>query len=160
MALITQAEFARQQGWKQPYIHKLVKKGIIRLVKGKVDTEQALTAIKDNADPSTVLRNPPQPPGLPADDKKQPGITYADARTMREAYRAKMAELEYKEKAGLLTSAEKVKQQAFKSSRIIRDELLSIPERLADLLAAEDSPENVQKLLLTEIEAALNRLCT
>ena len=154
MALISQAEFARRQGFSRAYVTKLINKGIVRLINKKVDSEQAIKAMKETADPAAQMRELDKP------DAASEVVGYAKARTMREAYRAQLAKLEYEEKSGKLTEAAKVKQDAFKSSRIIRDELLSIPERLADLLAAEDSPEKVQKLLLTEIEAALNRLCT
>ena len=54
-----------------------------------------------------------------------------------------MAQLEYEEKSGTLTDTAKVKQDAFKVGRIIRDELLAIPDRMADVLAAEDDSVKV-----------------
>ena len=77
---------------------------------------------------------------------------------MREAFRAKMAKLEYEEKSGTLTEAAKVRQDAFKAGRIIRDELLAIPDRMADVLAAEDDPRKVRELLQEELEAILNAM--
>lgn len=158
MALITQAAFSRQIGVSKPYIHKLVKKGIIRLRNGKVDTEQALAAMKANADPANLLRGETQTEVIPAGGNAVGGVDFVTARTMREAFKAKLAKLEYEEKSGKLTDAARVKNDAFKAGRIIRDELLAIPDRLADVLAEEDDPGTVGKLLQDELEAILNEL--
>ena len=161
MALITQAEFARQQGFSKPYITKLVKKGVITLKDGKIDPKQALQSMANNAAPSTAIREIDSGELFPAPTGKKPGqgISYVDARTMREAFRAKLAKLEYEEKTGKLTDASKVKDDAFKAGRILRDELLGIPDRIADLLSAEDNPLIIKNLLLEELESALNRSC-
>ena len=155
MALISQAEFARQQGFTKGYVTKLIKKGIVKLKNGKVDSVQAQQAMKANADPVTLIRSDQSTDLSPT----QPGaVDFVTARTMREAFKAKMAKLEYEEKSGTLTDAAKVKQDAFKAGRIIRDELLAIPDRMADVLAAEDNPYEVTKLLREEIEQALSAL--
>lgn len=161
MALITQAEFSRQIGVSKPYIHKLVKKGIIRLRDGKVDTEQAQAAMKANADPANVLREDSPPEVIPAAGSAGSaggGVDFITARTMREAFRAKLAKLEYEEKSGKLTDAARVRNDAFKAGRIIRDELLAISDRLADVLAAEDDPATVRKVIFDELELVLNRI--
>lgn len=155
MALMSQAEFARQQGFTRGYVTKLIKKGIIRLSNGKVDSVQAQQAMKANADPVSLIRSDQTTEIAPA----QPGaVDFVTARTMREAFRAKMAKLEYEEKSGTLTDAAKVKQDAFKAGRIIRDELLAIPDRLADVLAAEDDPATVRRIICDELELVLRRL--
>ncbi len=160
MALISQAEFARQQGWSRPYVSKLVKKGVIRLKKGKVDTRQALAAIKSSAEPSTVLRQDQPAEVIPAKpDSTQGAVDFVTARTMREAFRAKLAKLEYEQKAGQLTDADKVRNDAFRTGRMIRSELFAIPARMADVLAAEEDPSKIRSLLTDEIEVILNRLC-
>ncbi len=155
MALMTQAAFARQQGFTRGYVTKLIKKGIIQLKNGKVDSVQAEQAMKANSDPVTLIRSDQSADLSPT----QPGaVDFVTARTMREAFKAKMAKLEYEEKSGTLTDAAKVKQDAFKAGRIIRDELLAIPDRMSDVLAAEDNPYEVTKLLREEIEQALSAL--
>lgn len=155
MALITQAAFARQQGFTRGYVTKLIKKGVIQLKNGKVGSAQAEQAMKANADPVTLIRSDQSSDLAPT----QPGaVDFVTARTMREAFKAKMAKLEYEEKSGTLTDAAKVKQDAFKAGRIIRDELLAIPDRMADVLAAEDDPRKVGELLQEELEAILNAM--
>ena len=57
---VSQSEFARRQGWSRQYVGKLVKSGKITLVNGKIDTEQALSAIKAQSEPATELRAKPR----------------------------------------------------------------------------------------------------
>ncbi len=157
MALVSQAEFARQQGFTRGYVTKLIKKGVIQLKKGKVDSAQAERAMKANADPVTLIRSEENTDLI--SPQGQPGaVDFVTARTMREAFKAKLAKLEYEEKSGTLTDAAKVRQDAFKTGRIIRDELLAIPDRMADVLAAEEDPATVRQIIVDELELVLNRI--
>lgn len=160
MSLLSQSEFAKRQGWSRQYVGKLVKSGKIVLVKGKVDPEQALAAIKAQSEPSTELRAQSQRgtilPASPTDSRQ--AVDFVTARTMREAFKAKMAKMEYEEKAGKLTDASKVREEAFRAGRIVRDSLLGIPDRLSDVLAAENDPVKVRQLLMDEFESILNEL--
>ena len=141
MALISQSEFARQQGFTRGYVTKLIKKGVVKLKNGKVDSEQAVRSMKAHADPVALIRSDQQEviPGQQA----QGAVDFVTARAMREAFKAKMAKLEYEERCGQLTDASKVKNDAFKAGLIIRNALLNLPDRLADVLAAEDDPATV-----------------
>jgi predicted transcriptional regulator len=50
---MTQSEYGRSVGVSQPYINKLIQKGIIRLeADGKIDPKKADQSIKENSDPS------------------------------------------------------------------------------------------------------------
>ena len=160
MALISQAEFARQQGFTRGYVTKLIKKGIVQLKNGKVDSDQAAQSMKAHADPVTLIRSDKQQEVIPGQPGQNGAVDFVTARTMREAFRAKLSKLDYEEKSGKLTDAAKVKNDAFKAGRIVRDELLTIPDRLADVLAAEDDSRQVQQLLREELELILNRLCS
>ncbi|WP_422472654.1 hypothetical protein [Endozoicomonas sp. ALB032] len=159
MTLISQSEFAKRQGWSRQYVAKLVKSGKIRLHKGKVNPDEALKAIQAQSEPSTVLRKPASQDHLPvAPTDSRQAVDFVTARTMREAFRAKMARMEYEEKAGKLTDAAKVRDDAFRAGRMLRDALLGIPDRLADVLAAEEDSLAVRQLLENEIEQALEKL--
>jgi len=164
MALVSQSEFARRNGWSRQYVSKLVHQGRITLENGKVNETAAQQALKADGEPSTVLRlttpeKPTQPPvTAPAPTEGRSPVDYLTARTMREAYRAKMARMEYEQKQGKLTDAGQVREEAFQAGRIVRDAILGLPDRLADILAAETDPGNVQRLLRDELEIALERL--
>lgn len=138
---------------------KLVKSGKIRLHKGKVNPDEALKAIQAQAEPSTLLRKPVSrdtQPVAPTDSRQ--AVDFVTARIMREAFRAKMAKMEYEEKAGKLTEASKVREDAYRAGRMLRDALLGIPDRQADVLAAETEPRKVRQLLMDELEAILSEL--
>ena len=160
MKLLSQSEFAKRQGWSRQYVGKLVRSGKIKLVNGKIDPDQAQAAIKAQSEPSTELRVKPKTdttfPTAPTDSRQ--AVDFVTARTMREAFKAKMAKMEYEEKAGKLTDASKVKAEAFRAGRIVRDALLGIPDRLSDVLAAEQDPVQVRQLLVNELEIILNEL--
>ena len=160
MALLSQSEFARNQGWSRQYVAKLVKSGKIKLNNGKIDSDAALTAIDAQSEPSTVLRSKPSGqtviPATPTDSRQ--AVDFVTARTMREAFKAKMAKMEYEEKAGKLTDASKVKEDAYRAGRIVRDALLGLPDRFSDVLAAETDPVKVRQLLMDEFESILNEL--
>ena len=51
-----------------------------------------------------------------------------------------------------------MREDAFQAGRIVRDAILGLPDRLADVLAAENDPANIQRLLRDELEVALERL--
>lgn len=69
-----------------------------------------------------------------------------------------MTKMEYEQKAGKLTDASKVRNDAFQAARMVRDALLGIPDRQADVLAAESDPKKVRQLLMDELETILNEL--
>ena len=160
MALLSQSEFAKRQGWSRQYVAKLVKSGKIKLVNGKVDEQTALSTLKQQAEPATALRQTPARqdafPATPTDSRQ--AVDFVTARTMREAFKARMAKMEYEEKSGKLTDAARVRDDAFQAARMLRDALLGIPDRLADVLAAETDPKKIRELLMNELEDILNEL--
>lgn len=81
--------------------------------------------------------------------------TFQQARTLREAYMARLAKLEFEEKSGKLVHADAVKNEAFKTARMVRDNLLNIPDRVAGELAAEANQFKVHQRLTLEIRRAL-----
>lgn len=94
---------------------------------------------------------PPEPPaaGLSAFNR---------AKTMREAYAAKLAQLEYEEKTGELIRRNEVKVALFNAARQARDRLMQIPDRHAAQLAHEKDQHTVSMILTEEIITALNEL--
>jgi len=80
---------------------------------------------------------------------------YQQARTFRETFKAKIEELEYRKLAGELIEVAEVKRITFERSRRARDLLLSIPPRLAPVLAGVSDPKECLRL----IEDEVNRVC-
>ncbi len=163
--MLTQSEFARVIGKTPQYVHKLVKKGRIPLQGGRIDPDIALAALKRSADPARSMATTPRTAALPllaADTVEPPevaaldpsaGMSYTEARTLREQYHAKRAELEFKEKIGELIAQEQVRHQVFTLFRELRDKLLHLPTRLAASLVGLAS----EREALVTLEDALSQ---
>lgn len=92
------------------------------------------------------------------EDESPKTASFAKSRALREAYAARLAKLAYEEKAGKLIAVDTVKQEAFKTGRVIRDRMLNIADRLANELAADSDPRSVHRKLTEEIKQALGKL--
>lgn len=79
-------------------------------------------------------------------------------RTRREKATASMAELLLAQKRGELISAREIEQAQFAIARQVRDRMLSIPDRIAAIVAAEADVHKVRELLTEEIRLALTEL--
>lgn len=77
---------------------------------------------------------------------------------MREAYQAKLAQLEFQQKSGLMVSKDEVKSGIFTAGRKLRDNLMQIPNRLAPRLAGETDQHVITMLLTEEFKSALEEL--
>lgn len=86
------------------------------------------------------------------------GPTYTESRAKREAYNAELARLELEEQLGRLTPAEDVRKAAFEVARMVRERLLSIPRRLAPLLAAATDERDCEEMVKRELIGALQAL--
>lgn len=84
--------------------------------------------------------------------------TYLQAKTAREVYEAKNAQLEYEERIGKLIRVDAVRATWAAAVSSTRDALLQIPSRLAPVLAAETDLAAVTLLLEDEIRQALAEL--
>ena len=146
--LTTQAEYARTKGFSRQFISKMVKKGVLTLMDGKIDPDQADREISAARDPARD--------GLRKTGKKpEAASSYWKARTQREQIRAKREALEYGRLVGKLVDAEEVRLAAFNRGRILRDAILNLPDRLSPLLASESDPKKVNVILSKELRAAL-----
>jgi hypothetical protein len=54
--LVSQSEYARKSGFSRQYVNKLVKKGVVRLIDGKIDTAQADAALEATREPARPQR--------------------------------------------------------------------------------------------------------
>ena len=90
-----------------------------------------------------------------------PGDDVADLNTSRRRllhHRATLAELEALQRRGELVPVSEVRAEAFTLARAVRDALLSLPDRVAPLLAATADPRQCHQLLTAEITVALRSL--
>ena len=84
--------------------------------------------------------------------------SFNESRAKSEFFRAEMARLDLEEKEELLCEANKVKTAAFTLARSVRDALDSIPDRVANQVAAETDSAVIHQTLQEELRKALERL--
>lgn len=89
------------------------------------------------------------------EQKEQKNDTYVQARTGNELAKLKIQKLKIDELEGKLISADKARADSFLFARSIRDQLLSIPDRVSAILAAEKDERKVYLRLQEEIKLAL-----
>jgi phage terminase Nu1 subunit (DNA packaging protein) len=122
-------------------INKLVKDGRLPIgTDGLIDYDQAVSLIKEIKATAS------------------PGQQINIHKAKKEKFLAELREMEVKEKRGQLVDINIVKQTFFSKARIIRDQMLNIPSRIAPILAAESDQFIVENLLKTEISKVLEEL--
>jgi hypothetical protein len=164
-------EYARRRCVSHSAVQHAVKMGRISTTDGKIDPGQADRELWENTDRSKPRnqitgrpnrsRVPGQPPepmdfgGLDVRGGRGDATGYARARAAREFYQAQLAKMDVDRQRAILVRADEVKVGAFNAARKTRDQLVSLPERLAAILAATLEPTEVQSILEEEIE----RIC-
>jgi hypothetical protein len=174
--LITQAEWARGHGFSRQYVSRLVKRSVVRLIDGKVDPAAADAALAAQREPARTPRRAGKPrvkssgetPERTRDSRALEPLSLPQVgdlstlllrtRIKSEVERGRLLELKAKVEAGKYVDADEVKVAAFNRARIVRDELLSIPDQLAAVLAAETDARKVHVLLAAEVRQALEEL--
>lgn len=163
---VSLTEYSRVRGVSHEAVRKAVKVGRLsrsvvfgptgkaRLIPQIADEEWA--ANTDKSQQRVPAVPPPRPEPAPEPEQNEPRTaTFQQARTLREAYMARLARLEFEEKSKLLVRTEAVKNEAFKIARVVRDNLLNIPDRVAAELANETNQFKVHQRLTHEIRRAL-----
>lgn len=158
MTLITQTEFAREIGVSKQYVCYLVKQGIVELKNGLVDREQANEALEVTRDPSQPLRRKNGENGDGRKNTNELSTMLLKTRIKNEVERGKLLEAKAKAEIGELVSVEEVKREAFNTARVVRNNLLNIPDRVSALLASISEAEKIHEKLSEEIKIALESL--
>ena len=151
MALISQAEWARKHGFSRQYANQLIKEGTLKAVEGKVDEEQADMALAAIRDLSKTEKRSSQ-------ESTELSTLLLKTRIKNEMERGKLLEARAKVEIGELIAVDEVKQAAFNKARIVRDNLLNIPDRVANLLASVNDASKIHELLSQEIRNSLEGL--
>lgn len=156
MAFVSIRQYAKHRGVSHTAVEKAVKQGRIQLTEGKIDVDAADHDWTRNSSPV----NAPEPRirTRPRIDAPTSGPTYAQSRAVRELYLARLAKIEFEERATKLVSRDEVTVAAFTKARTVRDNLLNIPDRLSAMLAVESDPSRVHQILSDEIRKALIEL--
>lgn len=153
MKLITQTEWAREQGFSKQYVCYLVKKGIVELENGLINREQANEAVAAIRDPSQPLRRKNY-----SENGEKLSTMLLKTRIKNEMERGKLLEAKAKAEIGELVAVEEVKRDAFNVARVVRNNLLNIPNRVSALLASLSDTEKIHMELTEEITNSLEEL--
>lgn len=153
-----QREYATYKGVSVATVSEAVKKGKVVLQGKKIDVKktdeiwQVKTANND-------ARSAEKSSGEEVEEKPNKihsaTLTLQQARGQKEIYQAKIKELEYQEKTGVLISKDLAVKHAEKIAAIIRDRLRNIPQKIAAELAAETDIHAIELKLLEEIDLCL-----
>ncbi len=175
MPLVTQAEFARLLGVAKPYVNKLVTQGVLTLdADGKLDYDGSLAILKARASPGHQLSRAsaddtpamreirsaggeePHSDAPPAPESVGAG-SFQQARTQREHYAALNERVKYEREIGRQVDRAGVDRACKTAARLIRDNIMAVPDQISATLAAETDPKKVHALLFKALREALNR---
>lgn len=97
-----------------------------------------------------------QQPAPAASSKASDNDSYLKARAEREQYAAKSAQLDYLKTVGKLVEAAAVRREVGEALAQLKTSLLRVPERSAQLLAAEGDPARITRILGDELRMVLD----
>ncbi len=157
--LITQAAYAELRGVSRQAINNLVKRGKLVLVDGKIDLAVADALLRDRVNPArsktaagAALKNGADGKGERSNDDSS---RFYRARADREETEAELARLELARLRGEVLEREPVERGLFEAARMLRDQVLIIPKRIAGDLAMKEAPY-VEERLTSELRRALS----
>jgi hypothetical protein len=180
--LLTFTEYAAHRGVTRPYVSQLVSAGKIpvrldasnRRLIDPVAADAALARASDPGKYRTTERHakaraasaasagdvdiPDDDDDALSDPITAPAGGFAEARTVTEQFRAKVAEIEYRKLAGQLVEVARVKRAIGDNAASARRTLERMPDRIASRLAAESDVRKVYALLAAEIALACNEI--
>lgn len=146
-------DYAKHRGVSRQAVHKAIAEGRIELVQGRINREIADREWAANTTDSGSAAGGPGAAASPrtgaggASDPT-PRLSYNEARTAWQWYRARIAQLDYEERAARLVDAEKVKQAAFEQARRLQEKIMAIPDGLGPIIAMKPRAECTRILQL------------
>lgn len=152
--LLTQAAYAKRRGVKRQYINRLVKQGIIKLKKGKVDPAQADRAISGYADPArSEFRKSPGPAATQEPERD----STAYWRKAELQVRTALKKLDHDERVGKLVDAEKIERELVNLLTAIKTRIRAIAPKCAQEVAHLKVAKKKRRSLITEVQEILRK---
>ena len=159
--LVSQAEFARQQGWAKSYVTKLKLEGrLVMSPDGKqVDVAASLARIADTDGqkrPDVADRHAATRQGDSDADEQgsDPRYNKADSSAKKEHFLALQAETDYRQRIGELVEASEVSAAISDVAIGFRQSLENLPARIAGELVGKDI-DAIRAVLKAELYEAL-----
>lgn len=154
MAFISQAEWARRNGFSKQYVNQLVRNGTVRLVNGKINSQEADAILSSLRNPSYEQKRS----FSSADNNTELSTLLLKTRIKNEVEKGRLLEAKVRVEIGELVDAAKVKEAAFNKARIVRDGMLNIPDRVSSIIASIDDEHKIHEILTNEIRLVLEEL--
>lgn len=181
MAKLGQRAFARHIGVTLRAVQKAIQSGRIAVdADGKIDADTAVAAWRRNTDESkrsitdqsrrslgNAAFSMPPPPANPDEDEEYDDVpaaasredpsmaAYRAARAAREQTRLERERMDLERERGTTLPLADAQRLAFTAFRTVRDNVMNIPVRLKDALAAESDPIRIETMLDAELVRAL-----
>jgi hypothetical protein len=167
--LITLTELANRLGKKKPQISRWKKQGKVVMVGDKVDYESTVNLLNLAKDPRGGKREKGSNGGgsqsvnngvNTVNNSKSGGggnssASYYQARAFKENILAQKAALELKVQKGEYVSKEDEQKKGFELAMKLKDKFLSMPDRVAPIIAANSDQYEIRKILKDEIHDAI-----
>jgi len=168
--------YARMRGCSLTAVQKAIaSKRIATLADGTIDPERADQEWAKNTfagqtlnrrtpppsrGPSAMPRTSAQSPAIPqvGEMTSDPVAAYLRARAVNETFEAKVSQLDFEERSRKLIPAARASEYAATFSVIVKDALLSMPDRLAPMLAAVDDEKAIHRMLVADVTAVLKKV--
>lgn len=155
MALISQSEWARRQGFSKQYVGKLLKQGKIKLTDGKIDEYTANAELEAQRHIDLPMQRKGQGTYFVQDEVHN---LLAKTKLKNEIEKGKLLEARVKVETGELVRVEDVRNAFFAKARVVRDGILNIPDRISSLLANVDDASKIHEILSQELRTVLEEL--
>jgi phage terminase Nu1 subunit (DNA packaging protein) len=152
MEKVNKSQLAKILGVTKQRIGQLAKTNKLKFgADGKIDIEEAKRQIENTKERVKATDRD-------GEDFSGESETLIFYKTKTANFESQLKEIEVKRKNGELLNAEDVKRDANIIGRKLHDSLLSIPERISNILAVEVDALIIRNLLLAEIKATLNQI--
>ena len=154
-------EYAQHRNVSGAMVTKYIQQGMIpsAIRKGRkwvIDAEQA---DKDLAERLQTVEKKPNVQKLNLRTGHQQSLpSLAANRAIREMYAARITKLEFEERSKKLVPLEELRMELAKLHLVVRDNLRTIPDRIAPLVAAETDQAKIHSIILKEIRQCLEGL--
>jgi len=159
MPLMSLRAYAKHRGVSLAAVQKAIHSGrITPTADGLIDSDRADAEWNAKTRPGQRRARPVASTTREPAEAPAAGLDYFRARAIRESYLARLAKLEFEERIAKVVDRDEVQVAGFTRGRVVRDNMLNIPDRVAATLAAESDEGRVHRILSDEILRALDVL--
>ena len=175
-SLMSLRSYAASRGMALSTLQHHIKTGKVKTIEGKIDPGYADICLREQIDRAQSARGAGQkrkhdaPPAFDAGGwntfeipegfdieqaRKMVPRNFAESQFLSSLEDLQRRRMENEAKEGRLVDAEDVSRVQFETARQLRDAVMAIPSRLADMLAVSTDPNECARMLTLELRQAL-----